>query len=187
MNYLILFSKKKTAWKHAKKTKDPQDIAHAKYLRNHAKSQIRRAKSSYVQDYLVYDNISVKKFWEKINYVMPTNSSSDKINLVDKHTKEHVKDIDTADYVNLFFASIGAILARNFDQDWTDNITTNSDVWLEDVHVLLLPIIMNIDTCKSSSIENLSARVLKDAFLMIIIQLVHMYNLSSRSCTFPDS
>ena len=94
---LELIFKKNRAWKKAKKSKKDEDIAHAKYLRNRTKSVIRRAKPSFVQDYLDNETVSVKKFWEKINYVMPTKSSSNKINLIDVHTNNHAPDDDAAD------------------------------------------------------------------------------------------
>ena len=76
---LELLFEKNQAWKKAKKSKTPEDIAHAKTLRNNAKNVIRRAKSSFVQDYLDNDNISTKNFWEKIAMliVMPTRNSGD--------------------------------------------------------------------------------------------------------------
>ena len=93
--------------------------------------------------------------------------------------KEHVKDIDTANFVYSFFANVRAKLASKFDADWVDNITSNSNVLIIDLCVdenKLLPIIRDIDICKLSSIDNVSTRVIKDAFLVIIPQLVHMYN-----------
>ena len=45
----------------------------------------------------------------------------------------------------------------------------------------------DIDVKKASSIENLSTRVLKDAFMTLIPQLTYMYNLSFMLRTFPDS
>ena len=46
--YLELIFEKNRAWKKAKKSKKDEDIAHAKYLCNHTKSVIRRAKASFV-------------------------------------------------------------------------------------------------------------------------------------------
>ena len=75
---------KNRAWKRAKRSKDPDDIATAKRLRNDCKATIRRAKDNFVQDYLENDIISLKKFWEKINYLLPSSSSGNSIQLIDK-------------------------------------------------------------------------------------------------------
>ena len=47
-------------------------------------------------------------------------------------------------------------------------------------------IIKDINTHKSSSIPNLSTNILKDAFLVMLPQLVFMYNLSFTTGFFPD-
>ena len=65
----LIFDKDK-AWKLAKKSKKQEDIEIAKRLRNQTLSVIRTAKANFVQEELNGEN-SAKKFWEKINYVMP--------------------------------------------------------------------------------------------------------------------
>ena len=50
----------------------------------------------------------------------------------------------------------------------------------------LTKIITDINANKSSAIENISSRVLKDAFLVLIPQLLHMYNQCLRLNIFPD-
>ena len=121
---------------------------------------------------------------------MPTKSTSDKINLVDHATHEHITDTETANYVNAFLANIGVTLAQDIDTVWVDTVSTDSDVTIDDLRVdenILLSIVNNIDIYKSSSVPNVSTRVLKDAFSVIIPQLVHMYNLSFRNSDFPSS
>ena len=79
---------------------------------------------------------------------MPTKSSSNKINLIDVHTNNHVPDDDAADYVNSFFANIGLKLAEEFDKEWVDDLLLNSAQTLDEFHVdeiMLLSIIQKID------------------------------------------
>ena len=45
--------------------------------------------------------------------------------------------------------------------------------------------VSEIDIYKSSSIDNISSRILKDAFFAIIPQLTRMYNCSFATNTFP--
>ena len=113
---------KNSAWKRAKKTNDPDDIKEAKILRNRVKDVIRGAKASFVQDYLYNDHVSVKKFWEKINYVMPTKEKQAKINLLDQETLEPVNDRNLSYYINNFFAGIGPKLAQQFTKCWVDDL-----------------------------------------------------------------
>ena len=105
---------KNVAWKRAKKSGSPQDLETARILRNRVKTIIRRAKSDFVQDYLENDIISLKKFWEKINLLMPTNGSSNTIQLVDTTTNQPVPINDVPDFINNFFTEIGPELAKKF-------------------------------------------------------------------------
>ena len=181
---------KNVAWKKAKKSKNINDITHAKTLRNRVKSNIRRAKATFVQDYLENDEISVKKFWEKVNYIMPTKNKQPTINLVDQETKTPINTNEVSDYINQFFVGIGPQLARSFDTDWVDEVVTNVVTEMEGMTVteeMLRKIIVDINISKSSAIENVSTRVLKDSFVVLIPQLLHMYQQCLRLNIFPDS
>ena len=97
---------KNRAWKRAKRSKDPDDIATAKRLRNDCKATIRRAKGNFVQDYLENDIISLKTFLEKINYLLPSFSSGNSIQLIDKGNNTPV----TVEQTPNFIISIGHII-----------------------------------------------------------------------------
>ena len=53
----------------------------------------------------------------------------------------------------------------------------------EDVQI----VVKMIDIYKASSVEFVSSRILKDAFLALIPQLTHLYNVSFSCNTFPMS
>ena len=115
-----LIHQKNRAWKKAKKTKNIDDIEHARVLRNRVKPQIKRAKSSYVQDYIDDDQISIKKFLEKISYIMPNKSKTATISLVDQETKIPIEKNDVPNFINNFFVSIGQNAATDYDPDDLD-------------------------------------------------------------------
>ena len=46
-------------------------------------------------------------------------------------------------------------------------------------------LIGNIDICKSSAIENLGSRILKDCFEILIFELTHLYNECLTQGKFP--
>ena len=180
---------KNLAWKKAKKTKNIDDVNHAKVLRNEVKTTIRRAKATFVQDYLQDEDISTKKFWEKIKYIMPSKCYQSTINLVDQETKTPVNSTEVPNFINEFFVGIGPKLALNFGTEWIDEINTVVDIEMESVIVTeesLRKLIIEINVSKSSAIDNISSRVLKDAFLVLIPQLLHMYNQCFRLNIFPD-
>ena len=75
----------------------------------------------------------------------------------------------TAGYINTFFANIGKMLARDFNTPWffegveSDNkldaiVSTNEEV---------LKFCKDIDISKSSCVENISSRVMKDALIYL--------------------
>ena len=182
---------KNRAWKRAKRSKDPDDIATAKRLRNDCKATIRRAKGNFVQDYLENDIISLKKFWEKINCLLPSSSSGNSIQLIDKGNNTPVTVEQTPNFINDFFTNIGPNLAINFDLPWSDNMKHYNKIDsmpnLGVTEEIVLTIVKEIDIHKSSAINNVNTTVLKDAFLVLIPQLTFMYNLSFVTNTFPES
>ena len=181
---------KNAAWKKAKKTKSQDDLNHAKHLRNVVKDTIRRAKATFVQDYLQDAGISVKKFWEKINYVMPTNNKQPTINLIDQESEQPIHNDLLPNYINDFFVEIGPKLAQNFVNDWVDEVDIETDINMNPLSVteeMLTKIISDINVNKSSAIDNVSARVLKDALMSLLPQAFYMFNQCLRLNIFPDS
>ena len=51
----------------------------------------------------------------------------------------------------------------------------------------MIEVVKEIDSNKSASIDNISTRVLKDAFEYLTKQLTHMFNWSLKTCSFPNS
>ena len=91
-------------------------------------------------------------------------------------------------------ASIGQNMntgTNTTDPDGENNYNTNPlGAHMHEMTVnedMLFKIIMNINTSKASSIENINSVVLKDAFLILLPQLVKLYQLSLTVCVFPDS
>ena len=181
---------KNRAWKKAKRTKNLIDIQEAKTLRNRTKHVIRQAKANFVQDYLDNDRISTKKFWEKINYIMPSKDKQSMIKLIDQETSEPIPNTDLSSYINGFFVNIGSKLSECFDKNWHDDLTNYCDNEMADLVIdvyTLGQIINDIDIYKSSAIKDISSEVLKDAFLTLLPQLVYMYTQCLRLNVFPDS
>ena len=181
---------KDRAWKRAKSTKLEADINLAKQLRNETKNIVRRAKANFVQDYLEDGHTSSKKFWEKIQYVTNSRNKCPTINLVDKVTEQPVETNRIPEYINTFFTNIGPDLAKRFDQDWVDDIPDIEHCILNEIILSekeIIETVKEIDVHKSSAVDDLSARVLKDSFEYIPKQLTHMFNCSLRTGIFPDS
>ena len=121
---------------------------------------------------------------------MPTKCKQPIINLVDQVTMTPINSNETFDYINNFLVEIGPKLARNFKEDWNDEVVTDIDNEMDGMTIsegVLMKIILDINTSKSSAIGHVSARVLKDSFLVLVPQLLHMYHQCLRLNMFPDS
>ena len=180
---------KDQAWKHAKVTRDPNDMAIAKRMRNDVKDIIRRAKKDFIQEELVRDASAAKKFWEKINHILPNKDSGNTIHLIDNESKMVVGDSDLPDYIKTFFTGIGPKLASGFVDGWVPDLLEYQGEIIGPLLVGIRDIekeLKDINTVKASSVPFISASILKDAFMVIPMQLCFMYNLSFTSGIFPD-
>ena len=181
---------KDLAWKQAKRSGNPHDINRAKQLRNQVKDRIRRAKRDFIQEELENDQGSSKKFWEKINHILPTKNVGNTIRLVNHENGLPVEDIDTPNYINTFFTDIGPNLANSLNDTWVDDLPLYEGEKIGNIHVdeqVMGKLISDINVNKASSVLNISTKILKDAFLVLIPQLTYMYNLSFETGMFPDS
>ena len=95
----------------------------------------------------------------------------------------------TSEFINSFFTSIGPNLSKQFSDKWqfTGEIITDSEITkiytdFEEVQNLC----KEIDISKSSAIDTLASKVLKDAFMVLILQLVYLFNLSLSTNIFPQ-
>ena len=131
-----------------------------------------------------------KKFWENVASILPSNSSSSNfIKLKDQISQEIISEEKTSEYINNFFSGIGDKLASKMNEPWSykgtisEDTLTNCQTNLEEV----LSLVKEIDISKSSSVEHLSSKVLKDAFTVLPHVLVRIFNLSLETGTVPNS
>ena len=129
------------------------------------------------------------RFWRNISSCLPnkTSQKSDII-LTDKATDCKIDTNDAPEHINTFFANIGNNLAKNFKHDWSPSNFPNSDSEITDIHTdfeEVHTLCKEINTSKSSAIDLLSTKILKDAFLVLTLQLVYLFNLSLQTGIFP--
>ena len=173
----------------AKKYNNPDDWNVARRLRNQAKKLTKHARADFVKTKLEENKNDTKTFWRIIKGAIPDSKvKNGKITLKDQTTGTTIEEQTTASYINNYFAGIGPKLAENVNDNWHyDGITypptfestliTRNDI---------LKLIKGINITKSSAIPHLSSRILKDLFLQIPDQLLHVMNLSILNSTFPS-
>ena len=175
---LEMIIEKDAALRKAKRTKNDHAWVIARRLRNNCLSKIRKAKSDFIKNEINENMSDSKKFWKQIKEIIPNSGTfQNKIILNDENTGQLIEENNTADYINDFFTNVGPKLARNLHMPWEYKGKV-ADRHLSDIIVNteeITKFVKEIEISKSSSIENLSSKVLKDAFLSNIEKLKYLY------------
>ena len=187
---LLEFIKDKDkALKKAKRTRLPEDWVLARRLRNECLARVRNCKAEFIKNELTSNQDDSKKFWNSIKTVIPdTKANRNKLYIIDNVTNQNVTPEKLPDFVNNFFADIGPNLASNINGNWEYNGIT-SDIQLHDIVVNEMEILRTcneINVNKSSSIKNVSSRIIKDAFLCIPDVVLHLIQVAFDIGIFPD-
>ena len=141
-----------------------------KRKKNEVKKLLDVAKENYVKNKLDELEGNPRKFWRVINEMsgIGKNKNSRKCTrVIDENGKIH-ENLEAANFLNDYYVNIGPSLAQKHKKDWVKEkckIQTNSSFnfkWVTEREVQEL--IKEICITKSSAIENLSMRLLKDAF-----------------------
>ena len=160
----------------------------ARTAKNRTKNFIKRAKSEFIRNSLETDKSNPKKFWRTINNLLPNKKSSENtIFLTDQQNNRPVAEDEVPNYINEFFATIGPKLAKDYNvpfkfigpigrQTFNFNELTRHEVFDE---------IKKINISKSSAIELMPTKLLKDIFLYCLDQLTYLFNKCIMSKCFP--
>ena len=93
--------------------------------------------------------------------------------------------IESANYMNSYFCNIAALSHLSQPRNTNEMV----DIELKFVTLLIKDVkkfVQEIDVSKSSSIQHLNSTVLKDAFLLPIPQLTHLFNCSIGTSIFAS-
>ena len=101
------------------------------------------------------------------------------------------ENMDAAEFMNRYYVNVGPNLAKDHNIQWDrkhckiEANTTFSFSTVDESEVQKL--VKNIKIIKSSAIDGLSSRLLKDSFEVIITELTYLYNCSLEQGVFPIS
>ena len=130
------------------------------------------------------------KFWKTIKTLFPDQRSSTKIRMNDLNG-DPIHDDDLPNFINQFFSSIGTKLSSDnpFEhENYTFLGTEYQQVFqlqtVNEEQVLLE--IKRLKNSKSSAIPDISTKVCKDAFIILITPFTYILNLSISSGSFPN-
>ena len=177
--------------KRAKRTRKATDWEAARRARNRVGRDLENLRSDYLKRQQEINKNDPKKFWKNIAAIFPGkkgNTCTNQIWLKESVSGFDIEQPNTADYINTFFTNIGPELAKEHNHrreyfgevlpDSIEEFTTDFD----EVNALC----KDINTMKSSGIDELSSRLCKDAFLVLGQHLVHLFNCSLSLGKFPD-
>ena len=121
-------------------------------------------------------------------YFLPKNKSKSEIIILKDEYDEEIDQKYTSKYINDFFTSIGPKLAEKHQEKWK-YFGTELENSIEDLKVnegIIFDLVRDIDIYKSSGLEKISSTCLKDALLVLISQLGHIFEKSIQNGIFPD-
>ena len=185
---------KDRALKTAKHTKKPDDMRVAREARNRVGRLVGGARADFLKEQQQELPGDPKKFWRLVKSIVPNaKASTGKISLMDEELGgRRMREDEVAEHINNFFTDIGPKLAskigKNSSEDWVflGQKSNASCPNFRSNFAQIQHILRSISTTKSSGIKDLSSRVCKDAFLVLVPQIVFMFNLSFDTSLFPD-
>ena len=177
-------------YRRARKHNREDDWNMARFLRNRTEAAIMNYRANIIKTELENNKKNPKKFWEKLHELLPSKSNVPINSLTDIDSGATLEADVLPDHINTFFSNIGQTLASKYPTPIIqkplihDNMTNlhQQEITLDEIDRR----IREIDTSKSSGIQNLNAVQLKHALSTLKLQLRYLYNCSLRSGLFPD-
>ena len=181
---------KDRAMKRAKVTGREEDWALARRERNRVGRDLELLRIDFMKTQQEAHANDPRKFWRSIAEILPRKQGGrEDIWLRDSGKEKVVPVEEIPSFINNFFTGIGPKLAKEHSREWEyfgeecpeslEDITTNEDE--------VLKLCKEINGMKASGFDLLSSRICKDAFLVLVDKLVHIFNCSLSSSEFPES
>ena len=132
-----------------------------------------------------------QKFWKMIAELIKPDKVNQTADFIHHLTGEKVHNDKAADYFNEFFATVGEKMCTNMNFDIQAHPDLTYEVRMECppieiVEDMIRKLVNGIKTSKSSGIDGINARVLKDALSVLIPQMVDLFKKSIEHGIFPD-
>ena len=187
-------SHKDYLYKLAKRTDAIIDWENFHRKKNEVKNLLRNAKEDFIKGKLEEYGNNPRKFWRMINEMSGIGKNKAKSNSCSKIIDEDgviYENLEAAQFLNSYYVNVGPNLSKKQDVPWdktkcTINVeSTFSFVWVRESDVLNM--IKDIKLSKSSAVEGLSTRILKDAFLVLSLELTYLYNICLQKGIFPEA
>ena len=159
--------------------------------RNRVKTLIKKGKENFIKDHIEQDSGNPKKFWRKVNNLtgLGKERSNSTLTKLINDLGETISGKDAIEYINNYYASAGYDLLNKFDIPWHPNLAMFGDYdglsFQSVTQYEVCKLIKEINISKSSAYTDISSRLLKDAFTVLIRELTHLFNTSIEYGIFP--
>ena len=173
------------------KYNDSLDLQRAKETRVLINRMSEDAKRGQINE-AYEDNVDgYRQFWKKIAELVKPRPSETRADFVHHETNERVPSEEAADYFNEFFATVGDKMCEKLKFDISNTPDVAYNVVQPDSPVLITldmtqKLIDKIDIHKSSGIDGINARILKDVLNILAPQLENIFGKSLEFGIFPD-
>ena len=172
-------------------TNDLLDWENFKIQNNFVKNLIKNSKENFIKEQLEQNTGNPNKFWRYINTITglgKAKTSIDHINLVDENGID-IEGSAAAEYMNEYYATAGYNLLKNLNDTWTPNNNMFKEYkgfhFEEISEYEILKIVKDIKISKSSAYKELSSRLFKDAFQILIKEITYLFNICIQKGVFP--
>ena len=151
---------------------------------------IRDATSTYIREQFENLKHSPKKFWHIVKEVLPDSSTSGTFKILDEKVMALTED-NVSTYINHYFVNIGEKLNKDLNPTSCsyDSVLGCRGTGFSFSRIQVDELkneIKNIKVFKSSGIDNVASKFLKDAFTILEEQFLFILNKSIDLHKFPD-
>lgn len=167
------------------KSRSLHDLINYKRLRNFVNNKIKEAKKNYYAKFFYENNNNPEALWRKINSIMhPINEHQKPCSLLDSVVAQ-----DVAQRFNEYFASVGrSSISANYESFETllKNTSISQSLFLSPVTESEVSYIFHkLKNSKAADKDGFHIKPVKRVLDLIIVPLVHIYNLCLLNGVFP--
>ncbi|CAB3992510.1 Hypothetical predicted protein [Paramuricea clavata] len=159
--------------------------------RNNVNRCIQDAKAAYYHNYFRNSFGDIKNTWKGVNELMGKNSHTNVISSIKVGDCIYTSSSDISNAFNNHFTQIGPKLVNNVptsNSNFEQYITTTDTNFsiTETNNTIVYNLIQSLPVNKSTGLDEISCKLLKEASPIIFSSLTYIINLSIRNGVFPN-
>lgn len=180
-------------FKIARKSNIESDWVTARKQRQRVNYALKRAKAEFYKSLLVETRGDSRKFWGRINDLLPKKKSPSISIITNQETGCDLEGTNAANYINHFFCSVGDKLVSQLPRkhhplDMPKEVIRYHYIWSNSLsEKQVKDEVKNIDVNKSSGFIEINARCLKIGLMQCIPEFTYILNSCIDSCIIPGS